>query len=156
MLHELGLSPILFLQEVPAWTFDTNFPGYEVHTELGSDTAVCMPSELATQVRDIRIKDSYSRVLANDFVFGSVHLPDSSKGLDALEQVLDLITADLLELKTRWPVREIVIGADLNVTLAANIDGYTGDWVHGKPHATREWDNLVMERLQLHGLRALN
>eukprot|EP00973_Karenia_brevis_P043614 6042882-Karenia_brevis.AAC.1 len=85
-----------------------------------------MPIQYSTEVRDILTGDCYTRVLANDVVFGSVHLPDSRKGFDALQKVLDLVTADLVELKRKWRVKHIVLGADLNVTLAANIDNHTG------------------------------
>eukprot|EP00973_Karenia_brevis_P048017 6663840-Karenia_brevis.AAC.1 len=115
-----------------------------------------MPTELATEIRDICANDRYTRVLINDFAFGSLHLPDSSKGLDALNSVLDMISHDIQELKTKWKARHFIFGADLNVTLPANIDGHTGGNVHGNPHASWEWDALVFEWVQEHGFRALN
>eukprot|EP00973_Karenia_brevis_P062738 8723157-Karenia_brevis.AAC.2 len=79
MLHELGHTPILLLQEVPTWTGEADFPGYEIHSQLGFDTAIGVPMELATQIRDIVKHEQYTRVLVNDFAFGSLHVPDSSQ-----------------------------------------------------------------------------
>ena len=70
--------------------------GYEVFSALGSDTGVCLPIGLAPRVRDTACMGRYTRVLADDFVFGSLHPPTWNK---ALEEFNRIQTALLEQLK---------------------------------------------------------
>eukprot|EP00973_Karenia_brevis_P067977 9456394-Karenia_brevis.AAC.1 len=61
MLHELGLKPVLLLQEALAWSRDTDLAGFEVFGGVDLDTAICMPNYLVKDIRDTLIEDRYCR-----------------------------------------------------------------------------------------------
>eukprot|EP00973_Karenia_brevis_P088451 12264509-Karenia_brevis.AAC.1 len=65
-----------------------------------------MPNYLAKDIRDTLIEDRYCRVIVNDFAFGSIHLPDTSKGIENMEEVLKLVTKDLENMRSKQHVKE--------------------------------------------------
>ena len=86
-------------------------------------------------------------------IWGSVHLLcHGDVALDDLCLVLSEMEHAVVSLRRRHHTSRIVIGCDLNVSLAPNLEGLTGPRIHPKPNgASTRWREAVTE--WMHSLR---
>ena len=90
-------------------------------------------------------------------VWGSVHLPcrgDVSQ--DDLWSMLKKMEDVVINLRRRHRTSRIVIGSDLNVSLAPSLEGLTGSRIHFNANgASSRWREAVTEWMHSLRLRAL-
>ena len=151
-------SAVMLLQEVRNWPGGQGvLTGYELYTDIDLDTAVAIPRDFACDVREKVLSKKYIFVVMFGTVWGSVHLPchgDVSK--DDLWSVLKEMEDVVINLRRRQHTSRIVIGSDLNVSLAPCLAALTGSRVHPNANgASSRWREAVTEWMHSLRLRAL-
>ena len=107
------------------------------------------------------VKKSYRKntLLSSLFgtVWGSVHLPcHGDVSQDDLWSMLKEMEDVVINLRRRHRTCRIVIGSDLNVSLAPGLEGLTGSRVHSNANgAPSRWRGAVAEWMHSLRLRAL-
>ena len=145
-------SVVMLLQEVRNWPGCQGvLSGYELYTDIDLDTAVAIPRDFACDVREKVLSKRYTLVVLFVTVWGSVNLlchGDVSQGdlWSMLKEMEDVV----INLRRRHHTSRIVIGSDLNVSLAPSLEGLTGPNAIG---ASSRWCEAVTE--WMHSLRAL-
>ena len=145
-------SAVMLLQEVRNWPGGQGvLSGYELYTDFELDAAVAIPRDFACDVRE--------KVLYVLFgtIWGSVHLlchGDVSQ--DDLWSMLKEMENVVINLRCRHHTSRIVIGSDLNVSLAPSLEGLTGSRIHPNANgASSRWREAVTEWMHSLRLRAL-
>ena len=154
--QRMGIA-IMLLQEVRNWQGGQGvLPGYELYTDLDVDTAVAVPRDYACDVRECVLSKKYTFVVVFGTIWGSVHLPcHGDVSLDDLCLMLTDMQHVVINLRCRYHTSRIVIGSDLNVSLAPNLDGLTGSCIHPNANsASSRWREAVTERMHSLRLRA--
>ena len=68
-------ATIMLLQEVSNWQGGQGvLPGYELYTDLDADTAVAIPKDFASDVREYALEKKYTFVVLFGTIWGSIHL----------------------------------------------------------------------------------
>ena len=150
-------SAVMLLQEVRNWPGGQGvLSGYELYTDIELDTAVAIPRDFACDVREKRLIKKYTFVVLSGTVWGSVHLlchGDVSQ--DDLWSMLKEME-DVVNLRRRHHVSTLVIGSDLNVSLAPRLEGLTDSRIHPNANgASSRWREAVTEWMHSLRLRAL-
>ena len=116
-------------------------PGYELYTDLDVDTAIAFPRDFACDVRDCVISKKYTFVVMFGTIWGSVHLPcHGDVSLDDLCMMLSEKEHVVFNLRRRHHTSRTVIGCDLNVSMAPNLEGLTGARIHSNANMqTAHW-----------------
>ena len=131
--------------------------GYELYTDIDLDTAVAIPRDFACDVREKVLSKRYTFVVLFGTVWCSVHLPclgDVSQ--DDLWSMLKEMEDVVINLRRRHRTSRIVIGSDLNVSLAPSLEGLTGSRIHSNANgASSRWREAVTEWMHSLRLRAL-
>ena len=108
--------------------------GHELHTNIDLDTAVATPWDFACDVHE---------KVESKKIWGSVHLPcHGDVAQDDLWLMLKEMEDVVINLRHRHRTSRIVIGSDLNVTLAPSLEGLTGSRVH--PNANGCLDSVKL------------
>ena len=120
-------AAVMLLQEVRIWQKKSQgvLTGYELYTDIDLDTAVAIPRDFACDVREKVLSKRYTFVVLFGTVWGSVHLPchgDISQ--DDLWSMLKEMEDVVINLLRRHRTSRIVIGSDLNVSLAPSLEGF--------------------------------
>ena len=69
-------AAIMLLQEVRNWQGGQGvLPGYELFTDLDGDTAVAIPKDLTSDVRECVLEKKYTFLVMFGTIWGSIHLP---------------------------------------------------------------------------------
>ena len=149
-------TAVMLLQEVRNWQGGQGvLPSYELYTDLDVDTAVAVPRDFACDVRDCVFSRKYIFVVMFGTIWGSVHLPcHGDVSLDDLCPTLSETEHAVFNLRRRHHTSRIVIGCDLNVSLAPNL-GLTGPRIHPNANsAPARWREAVTEWMHSLRLRA--
>ena len=129
-------SAVMQLQEVRNWPGGQGvLSGYELYTDIDLDTAFATPLDSARE-NSHRKSTLVSFCLAH--VWGSVHLlRHGDVSQDDLWSMLKEIEDVVINLRRRHQTFRIVIGSDLNVSLAPSLEGLTGSRFHPNAHGYR-------------------
>ena len=151
--QRMGTAAML-LQEVRNWQgVQGVLLGYELYTDLDVNTAIAIPRDHACDVRECVFSKKYTFVVMFGTIWGSVHLLcHGDVALDGLCLMLSEIEHAVVSLRRRHHTSRIVIGCDLNVSLAPNLEGLTGPRTHSKHQGgSTHWREAVTE--WMHSLR---
>ena len=151
-------AAVMLLQEVRNWPGGLGvLSGYELYTDIDLGTAVAIPQDFACDVREKVISKRYTFVVLVGTVWGSVHLPcHGDVSQDDLWSMLKEMEDVLINLRRRHRTSRIVIGSDLNVSLAPSLEGLIGSRVHSNANgASSRWGEAVTEWMHSLRLRAL-
>ena len=131
--------------------------GYELYTDIDLDTAVAIPRDFACDVREKVLSNRYTFVVMFGTFWGSVHLPwHGDVSQDDLWSMLKEMEDVVINLRRRHHTSRIVIGSDLNVSLAPSIEGLTGSRIHLNANgASSRRREVVTECMHFFRLRAL-
>ena len=115
-----------------------------------------LPRDYACDVRECAFSKKYTFVVMFGTIWGSVHLPyHGDVSLDDLCLMLSEMEHVVIILRRRHHTSRIVIGSDLNVSLASNLDGLTGSCIHPNANsASSRWREAVTVWMHSHRLRA--
>ena len=141
---------VMLLQEVRNWPGRQGvLTGYELYTDIDLDTAVAIPRYFACDVREKVLSKRYTVVVVFGTVWGSVHLPcHGDVSQDDLWSMLKGMEDVVINLRRRHRTFRIVIGSDLNVSLAPSLEGLTGFRIHSNANgAPSRWREAVTERM---------
>ena len=144
-------SAVMLLQEVRSWLGGPDvLLGYELFTDVELDTAVAVPREFACDAREKVLLNKYTFVVLFGTIWGSVHLccHNSDATQDDLWTMLKEKEDVIINIRR---TSRIVIGSDLNVSLAPCREGVTGTRIH--PNANRAPARRSSDRVD--ALRAL-
>ena len=132
-------------------------PGYELCTDTDLDTAVATPRDFACDVREKVLSKKYTFVVLFGTVWCSVHLPcHGDVSQDDLWSMLKEMEDVVINLRRRHRISRIVIGSDLNVSLAPSLEGLKGSRIHSNANgASSRWREAVTEWMHSLRLRAL-
>ena len=121
-------AAVMLLQEVRTWPGGQGvLSGYELYTNINLDTAVAIPRDFACDVREKVLPKRFTFVVLFGTVWGSVHLPcHGDVSLDDLWSMLKEMEDVVINLRRRHRTSRIVIGSDMNVSLAPSLEGLTG------------------------------
>ena len=121
-------TEVMLLQEVRNWQGGQEvLPGFEFYTDLDDDIAVAIPWDYACNVRECVFSRKYTFVVMFWHQLGSVHLPcHGDVALDDLGLMMSEMEHVVVNLRRRRHTSRIVIGCDLNVSLAPNLEGVDG------------------------------
>ena len=131
-------SAVMLLQELRSWPRDQSaLLGCELLTEEGLDTAGAIPREIACNVKEKVMSKRYTFVILFGTIWGSVHLPCHSSDCtkDDLSLLLKEMEETIINLRRRHHTSRVVIGSDLNVSLARCRERVTATRIH--PNANR-------------------
>ena len=122
-------SAVMQLQEVRNWAGERGgqgvLTGYELYTDIDLDTAGCHTAGYSARENSHRKSTLVSFCLAQ--VWGSVHLlRHGDVSQDDLWSMLKEMEDVVINLRRRHHTSRIVIGSDLNVSLAPSLEGLTG------------------------------
>ena len=151
-------TAVMLLQEVRNWPGGQGvLSGYELYTDIDLDTAVAIPRDFACDVREKVLSKKYTFVVLFGTVWGSVHLPcHGDVSQDDLWSMLKEMEDVVINLRRRHHTSRIVIGSDLNVSLAPSLEGLTGSRIHPNANgASSRWREAVTEWMHSLRLRAL-
>ena len=131
--------------------------GCELYTDIDLDTAVAIPRDFACDVREKVLSKRYTFVVLFGTVWGSVHLPcHGDVSQDDLWSMLKEMENVVINLRRRRHTSRIVIGSDLNVSLAPSLEGLTGSRIHSNANgAPSRWRGAVTKWMHSLRLRAL-
>ena len=131
--------------------------GYELYTDIELDTAVAIPRDFACDVREKVSLKKYTFVVLFGTVWASVHLPcHGDVSQDDLWSMLKEVEDVVINLRRRHHTSRIVIGSDLNVSLAPSLEGLTGSRIHPNANgASYRWSEAVTELMHSFRLRVL-
>ena len=120
------------------------------------DTAVAIPRDYACDVRECVFSKKYTFVVMFGTIWGSVHLPcHGDVSLDDLCLMLSEMAHVIVNLRRCHHTSRIVIGCDLNVSLAPNLEGLIGARIHPNANsASTRWRDAVTEWMHSLRLRA--
>ena len=141
-------TAVMLLQEVRNWPGGQGvLTGYELDTDIELDTAVAIPRDFACDVREKVLSKRYTFVVLFGTVLGSVHLPCHGDVFqDDLWSMLKEMEDVVINLRRRHRTSRIVIGSDLNVSLAPSLEGLTGSRIHSNASgAPSRWRGAVTE-----------
>ena len=150
-------TAVMLMQEVRNWQGCQGvLPGYELYTDLDVDTAIAIPRDFACDVRESVFSKKYTFVVMFGTIWGSVHLPyHGDVSQDDLCLMLSVTEHVVINLRRRHHTSRIVIGCDLNVSLAPNVEGLTGARIHPNANsASARWHEAVTEWMHSLRLRA--
>ena len=115
------------------------------------DTAVAIPRDFACDVREKVFSKRYTFVVLFGTVWCSVHASQ-----DDLRSMLKEMEDVVIYLRGRHHTSRIVIGSDLNVSLAPSLEGLTGSRIHPNANgASSRWREAVTKWMHSLRLRAL-
>ena len=122
-------SAVMLLQEPGG---QNALVGYELFTDVGLDTAVATPRELARDVNEKVLSKRHTFVVLFGTIWGSVHLPchNSDATQDDLWTMLRELADVIINLRRHHGTSRIVIGSGSNVSLAPCREGVTGTRIH--------------------------
>ena len=131
--------------------------GYELYTDIDLDTAVAIPWNFACDVREKVLSKRYTFVVLFGTIWGSVHLPcHGDVSQDDLWSMLKEMEDVVINLRRRHRTSRIVIGSDLNVSLAPSLEGLAGSRIHSNANgASSRWREAVTGWTHSLRLRAL-
>ena len=131
-------------------------PGYERYTDLDVNTAVAISRDYACGVRECVFSKKYTFVVTFGTIWGSVHLPcHGDASLNDFCLMLSEMEHVVVNLRRRHHTSRIVIGCDLNVSLAPNLEGLTSSRIHPNDNgASTRWREAVTEWMHSLRLRA--
>ena len=141
-------TAVMLLQDVRNWPGGQGvLSGYELYTDIELDTAVAIPRDFACDVREKVLSKKYTFVATSGTVWGSVHLPcHGDVSQDDLWSMLKEMEDVVINLRRRNHTSRIVIGSDLNVSLAPRLEGLTGSRIHPNANgASSRWREAVTE-----------
>ena len=117
--------------------------GYELYTDIDLDTAVAIPRDFACDVCENVLSKRYTFVVLFGTVWGSVHLPCYG---DVSQDDLFTILKEMEDVRRRHRTSRIVIGSDLNESLAPSLESLTGSRIHSNANgAPSRWREAVTE-----------
>ena len=151
-------SAVMSLQELGNWPGGQGvLSGYEFYTDIDLDTAVAIPRDFACDVREKVLQKKYTLVVFFGTVWGSVHLPcHGDVSQDDLWSMLKEMEDVVINLRRRHRTSRIVVGSDVNVSLAPCLEGLTGSRIHPNVNgASSCWREAVTEWMHSLRLRAL-
>ena len=151
-------ATVMLLQEVCTWPGGQGvLTGCELYTDTDLDTAVATPRDFACDVREKILSKRYTFVVLFGTVWGSVHLPcHGDVSQDDLWSMLKEMDDVVINLRRRHRTPRIVIGSDLNVSLAPSLEGFIGSRIHSNANgAPSGWRGVVTEWIHSFRLRAL-
>ena len=127
------------------------------YTDIDLDTAVAIPRDFVCDVREKVLPKRYTFVVLFGTVWGSVHLPcHGDVSQDDLWSMLKEMEDVIINLRRRHRTSRIVIGSDLNVSLAPSLEGLIGSRIHSNANgAPSRWREAVTEWMHSLRLRAL-
>ena len=119
------------------------------------ETAGVIPRDFARDVREV-LSQKYAFVVLFVTVWGWVHLPcHGDVSQDDLWSMLQEMEDAVINLRRRHHTSRIVIGSDLNVSLAPSLEGLTGSRIHSNANgALCRWRETVTEWIHFLRLRA--
>ena len=125
-------AAVMLLQEVRNWPRGQGvLSGYALYTDIDLDTAVAIPRILHVTFVKKSYTKRYTLVVLFGSVSGSVHLPcHGDVSQDDLWSTLKEMEDVVINLRRRHRTSSIVIGSDLNVSLAPSLEGLTGSRIH--------------------------
>ena len=129
-------SAVMLLQEVRNWPGGHGvLSGYEFHTDIELDTAVAIPRDFASDVTKSYRKSTFlSFCMALSGVQSIFLVMGMSPKMIYLWSVLKEMEDVVINLRRRHQTSRIVIGSDLNVSLAPSLapslEGLTGSRIH--------------------------
>ena len=150
-------TAVMLLQEVRNWQGGQGvLPGYEHYTDLDVDIAVAIPRDFACDARESVFSKKYTFVVMFGTIWCSVHVTcHGDASLDDLCLMLSEMEHVVVNLRRRHHTSRIVIGCDLNVSLAPNLEGLTGASIHPNANsASTRWREAVTEWMHPLRLRA--
>ena len=103
--------------------------------------------DFACDVREKVLPKRYTFVVLFGTVWGSVHLPcHGDVSQDDLWSMLKEMEDVVINLRRRHRTSRIVIGSDLNVSLAPSLEGLTGSRIHSNANvAPSRWRGALTE-----------
>ena len=123
------------------------------YTDIDLDTAVAIRQDFSCDVREKVLSKKCIFVVLFGTVCGSVHLPCHGDTSQAMSKEMENV---LINLHRRHHTSRIVVGSDLNVSLAPSLEGLTGCRIHSNANgAPSRWRGAVTEWMHSLRLRAL-
>ena len=115
--------------------------------ESESAQPIPLPRDFACDVREKVFSKKYTFVVVFGSVWGSVHLPcHGDVSQDDLWWMLKEMEDVVINLRRRHRTSRIVIGSDLNVSLAPSLEGLTGSRIHSNANgASSRWPDEQAE-----------
>ena len=121
--------------------------------DIDLGTSVAIPRDFACDVREKVLSKRYTMVVLFGTVWGSVNLlcHHGDVSQDDLWSMLKEMEDVVINLPRRHHTSRVVIGSDLNVSLAPSLEGLTGPNANG---ASSRWCEAVTEWMHSLRLRA--
>ena len=145
-------AAMMLLQEVRNWPGGQGvLTGYELYTDIDLDTAVAVLPDFACDVREKSYRKdtllSFCLALSGvRFIFLVMGMFLKMTCGSMLKEMEDVV----INLHRRHRTSRIVIGSDLNVSLAPSLEGLTGSRIHSNANgAPSRWRGAVTEWMQL-------
>lgn len=147
---------IILLQEASSWK-NAEIANYAIFSERGKDCAIGVPASLRSSVDKDHHDERFTAIQIHNVGFISVHLPHSGRPDHEFYDTMTRISA-LIELwkSSQRPLKHLVLGGDLNVSLPAYRLPITGPHIYERPTHSKHRVDSVLDWLAGLQLRASN
>ena len=147
---------IILFQEVASWEA-ADIDTYAIVSKVGCDCAVGVPSHLRSNIEKSHNDEFFTAIQIFSVCFVFVHLPHSGRPDDEVYSCMTRISALIHNWKShRKPVKHVILGGDLNVTLPSNLHPITGPHVFNRCIRNKERVTIILDWLAELSLVALN